>query len=253
MNNLIVTKSDGHAVIQFNRPKANAINFDFILELREHLAELAEDSAVGGVILAGTEGFFSAGLDVIELYDYDKYKIPLFFEEFHRMLRDMTAFPKPLVAAITGHAPAGGCVLALPCDYRVMADGKCRIGLNEVAVNIVPPRTLYDLMAFWLGRAKAYDLVMAGALLLPHQAKAAGLIDEVCPDVGEVVARAEAKLAEYAKINPTVWQKTKLGLRAELLRQLDTDVEGAYEDTLWFWWTEESRAAMKAFVDKLRG
>lgn len=251
METLLVERSGDHAVLKLNRGKANPINMQMVEELRGQLASLADDDSVRGVIFTGGEGIFCAGLDVIELYEYNEKTLTAFWIEFGTLVRELVAFPKPLIGAISGHAPAGGCVFSMPCDYRIMVDGRARIGLNEVAVNVVLPSVLYDLMAFCVGTAQAYELVMTGKLLLPSEAKRVGLVHDVCP-AEKLMARAEAKLAEYLKANDNVWRATKRNIRAPLLNCFDRDFDEVYGRTTDYWWSDEGREVIGGFVASLK-
>src|SRR5690606_19488980 len=111
-------------------------------ELIQVLEEAEADPAVEGLILSGKQGFFSSGLDLISLFEYNEEQMQVFWDRFMILIAKFVAFPKPSVAAITGHSPAGGCVLALCCDYRVMAEGEYIIGLNEVPVGIIVPEAI---------------------------------------------------------------------------------------------------------------
>lgn len=117
MDAIALSFKDHHAVIELGRPKAHAINRQMVDELREALASLSQADYIRGAILTAQGGIFSAGLDVVELYTYDEEEMDRFWEAFGKLMCDMAAFPKPLIAAINGHSPAGGCVLALCCDH----------------------------------------------------------------------------------------------------------------------------------------
>ena len=119
---------DSIAILQLNRPKANAINEAMVDELLHHLMEIKDDSSINGIILTGNAGFFSAGLDVLELYPLSKDEIEKFWVNFNRLLIEIFSFPKLIFSAITGHSPAGGTVLAIMTDYRIMAEGNYKIG-----------------------------------------------------------------------------------------------------------------------------
>ena len=125
------------AIVQLNRPKAHVINTLLANELSQCFADLDASNHVNAAILTGTGNIFSAGLDLKELYNYSEDELDRLWQSFGRMVTDLSKFSKPLVAAVNGHAPAGGCVLALCCDYRIMAQEGGRIGLNEVAVGVV--------------------------------------------------------------------------------------------------------------------
>src|SRR5690606_3428918 len=129
----------------------------------------------------GKENFFSAGLDLITLFDYNVDQIREFWNLFLEATSLLASFPKPIAAAISGHSPAGGCVFALCCDYRIMAEGNFVIGLNEIPVGLIVPESIFQLYAFWIGRRNAYQNLLEGKLLTPNEAKAQGLVDDVVP------------------------------------------------------------------------
>src|SRR5690606_16438267 len=118
MNTIKVTIKDRLAIITLNRPKSNSMNREMIRELDDMLRNISTDDNISGVLITGQENFFSAGLDLIELYGYNEAEAESFWELFLAFTAQITAFKKPMVAAINGHSPAGGCVLALACDAR---------------------------------------------------------------------------------------------------------------------------------------
>ena len=132
MNTLELTKRENYTIVQMNRGKVNAINHEMVNELREVFRKLENDPGVKGVILTGQTHYFSAGLDLIELYQYDEKQIQEFFTAFGELYLQLVQFKKPFISAITGHSPAGGCVLAVASDNRYMAEGDSYvIGLNS--------------------------------------------------------------------------------------------------------------------------
>ena len=251
MSTINISFKDDYAVMEFNRPKANAINEPMVHEMREAFAKLASSESVQGVILTGQGTIFSAGLDVVELYGYDETEIDNFWQSFQRLLLDMAGFPKPLVAAINGHAPAGGCVFALCCDCRIMANGKGRIGLNEVPVGIVLPTPIVELARHAVGETRAAEMILHGALLLPQEAGAFGLIHAVvAPD--KLIEAAEAKLASWLELPQAPWREAKVTLRRPLLEAMDVEFSDGYGATLREWWSVDSRARLGTMIDKLK-
>ena len=122
---------------------------------------------------------FSAGLDVPALLALDRAGIRGFWEEFFGVMRAIALSPIPIASAITGHSPAGGAVLAVFSDYRVMAEGDFRIGLNEVQVGLPVPAVIAGAFARLVGPRRAEQLLVSGALIGPAEALAAGLVDRV--------------------------------------------------------------------------
>lgn len=239
---------DKQLVVKLNRGKVNAINAALVTELRELIAHVNQNSDIHGVVLVGQTHYFSAGLDVVELFNYDDTAIRNFWISFMHLLADLLASPKPWVAAINGHSPAGGCILALCCDYRVMAAGDYQIGLNEVPVGVVVPTGAYELYAGVIGAHLAYQYLLEGRLVSASQALDIGLVDEVVA-LDAVLAHAQKKLSQYLNLNPVAWQLSKQNFRAALVNLLrDTK---ALEPTLTQWWSKETRASLQVLVDRL--
>jgi len=251
MDTLKIDFKDHIAVVRLNRPKANALNMKLVQEMLETFLSLTEADYIHGVVLTADGNIFSAGLDVVELYGYDEEKMDRFWEGFGNLLHDLVAFPKPLVAAINGHAPAGGCVLSLCCDYRVMADGEYSIGLNEVPVGIVVPTPIVRIASHVLGPAKASKVFLNGLLMGPRDARDFGLVDDVAPK-GEELVWAESRLSKWLNFSHEAWRKTKTKLRKPLLEEMRMPHQEAFGDTLRHWWSTESRTAVGRMVEELR-
>lgn len=252
MNTIQVTIRDRAAVIALNRGSSNAINTEMVNELKNIFKNIEQDENIGGVILTGREGFFTAGLDLIELYDYDEAAMRNFWLSFFELVKTLTAFKKPLISAISGHSPAGGCVMALCCDYRVMAEGKYIIGLNEVPVGIIVPDSIFELCAFWIGKAKAYQNIMEGKLLSVEEAKAIGLID-ASADISVLMTVAQKKMQTYLQYDATTWQQTKLNLRRELIERTTVNQAETIEKLLDQWWSPTTRSILKTIIQNLKG
>lgn len=252
MKNLTLSVQDRMALIGLNRGRSNAINAELLDELKMVLKSVENDDAISGIILHGKEGFFSAGLDLIELYDYSEVEIRAFWESFLSFVQDFVAFKKPAIAAIGGHSPAGGCVLALCCDYRIMAEGEFIIGLNEVPVGIIVPDAIFHLYGFWLGQAKAYQYLLEGKLLNPQNALAVGLIDELVP-ASALRSRAEKKLHQYIQLEANTWQQSKVNMRRELLAKMSEDSTQMLDVMLAQWWSPSTRSILKTIIENLTG
>lgn len=251
MQTLITSINGEVATIRLQRGKANAINQLLISELTQVILELKANEQIRGVLLTGHGEFFSAGLDLIEIYEYNEIKVLDFWRDFDRLIRLMVAFPKPLVNAITGHCEAGGTLLSLCADYRVMANGPYRIGLNEVEIGIVIPETIYHLYSFALGRNKAYQYLLDGKMHSPQEALDNGLIQAVAP-LADVEALALEKLKSYLRFSTRVWAQSKLNFRNALLMRLRTDFQTSFEPTFKQWWTDESRSHFRTLAERLK-
>jgi 3,2-trans-enoyl-CoA isomerase len=124
MNTLQLTIRDKLAIITLDRGRSNPINTEMITELISSVKDIEANDNIAGLIITGKEGFFSAGIDLMEVYNYNEEQSKDFWTSFMLMQTVLINFKKPFVTAITGHSPAGGCIIALCSDYRVMAAGQ---------------------------------------------------------------------------------------------------------------------------------
>ncbi|WP_293302569.1 enoyl-CoA hydratase/isomerase family protein [Pedobacter sp. UBA4863] len=251
MNTISTSVKDRLAIITLNRGRANALNREMVTELQQMLINSENDDNIGGVIITGRENFFSAGLDLLELYHYNEEEIKSFWNLFLEFSAKITAFKKPLVAAINGHSPAGGCVIALACDARVMAEGKFIIGLNEVPVGIVVPNSIFHLYSFWLGQGNAYRNLLEGKLFSPEEALAVGLVDEVVKSES-IMTAAERKVRKYMAFEANTWQQSKLNLRKDVIAVTSANQSEDLEVMLKQWWSMGTRAILKSLVEGLK-
>ncbi|WP_276089460.1 enoyl-CoA hydratase/isomerase family protein [Pedobacter sp. JY14-1] len=251
MNTIKVTVKDQLAIITMDRGRSNALNREMITELKDMLGNISADPNIAAVILTGKEGFFSAGLDLIELYNYSEQEAEDFWKLFLDFVASLVAFRKPLIAAINGHSPAGGCVIALACDHRVMAEGNYIIGLNEVPVGIIVPNSIFKLCSFWLGQAQASRALLEGKLFNPAEALHAGLVDELA-NPGGILTAAERKARRYMAMERNTWTQSKLNIRKELIAAAGSDQTEELAAMLRQWWSPATRAILKNLIDNLQ-
>ncbi len=234
--------------LRLDRPPANALNPALLAELRAAV-ETAPNDGFEGLILSGREGLFSGGLDVPELLGLDRVGIAGLWSEFFGVLRALAGSPVPIAAAITGHSPAGGAVLTLFCDYRVMAEGNFRIGLNEVQVGLTLSEAIYGPLRRLVGRRQAERLAVGGVLVPAAEAHALGWIDELAP-ADEVVARAATYLGSLLELPRRAMLATRALLREDLVRMVESD-PGSEADVVELWFSDETQQAMRALVARL--
>ncbi len=251
MNTIKVSVKDRLATITLNRGKSNALNGELIAELDAMLKNIAADDHIGGVILTGNAPFFSAGLDLVELYNYTEEEAKSFWIQFLSFTANLVSFKKPLIAAISGHSPAGGCVMALACDYRIMAEGNYIIGLNEVPVGIIVPNSIFQLYAFWIGRAEASRSLLTGKLYNPEEALKVGLIDEIVKNESLLTA-AERKIKKYMELESNTWSQSKLNIRQELIVAVTADQSSTLERMLAQWRSPTTRHILKTIIENLQ-
>lgn len=198
-------------IITLARPPVNALNGDLI---RKITAAVAETRDAGAIVISGQPGLFSAGLDVPGLLALDREQLTAMFVDLWRAQRAIALSPVPVVFAITGHCPAGGTVLAVNGDYRVMAQGDFRLGLNEVQVGLFPGGPIYGAFKRLVG-GHAEQLLTRGALVDPATALRIGLVDELC-DATQVRARALEVAREICALPREPMLRTRAMARREL-------------------------------------
>jgi Delta3-Delta2-enoyl-CoA isomerase len=235
--------------LRLARPPVNALDAGLIRALRDAIEAAPRDGA-RGLILSGRSGMFSGGLDVPSLLQLDRDGMAQVWRDLFATCAALARSPIPSVAAITGHSPAGGAVLSIFCDYRIMARGAYRIGLNEVQVGLVVPEPIQFGLRRLVGNFRAERLMVAGAMLESEQALSAGFVDELV-DVDHVVARAQLWLGELLALPPRAMSETRRLARADLA---DRFADVAAMDVTEFvdgWFGEESQRVLRALVAKL--
>ena len=212
------TVQEGILTLRLAHGKASALDIELLDALLCELDDAAAD--LRALILTGTGSIFSAGVELFRLTregpDYVRHFLPL----LSRFVRRLFTFPRPVVAAVNGHAIAGGCVLVLTCDARLMAQGDGRIGVPELLVGVPFPAAALEVVRFAVPRDRVQSLIYSGRTLQPPDALAAGLIDEVVAPT-QLLARAQEVARQLAMIPPEVYRLTKQSLRAEALERID--------------------------------
>jgi enoyl-CoA hydratase/carnithine racemase len=257
MSALIETRDFGTIrCLQLSRPPVNALDPDLCRALIAAIEEAGKDG-VSGLVLAGSPKIFSGGLDVPYLLSLgdDRRAVLECWQAFFGAARLLAASRIPVVAALTGHAPAGGCVLALCCDYRVMARSldpakPFALGLNETRVGLVVPEGIQRLMRRVVGEHRAERLLVSGDMVTAERALEIGLVDELA-DVEEVVPRAVAWLQALLALPQTPLLQTRALARQAVIEALSPDVV-QLERFVDRWWDAETQAALQALVAKLK-
>jgi enoyl-CoA hydratase/carnithine racemase len=236
--------------IRMNRPPVNALNPELLSALRAAV-EAAPGNGARGLVLSGGERVFSGGLDVPYLMGLDRPALAACWRDFFDAARALARSPIPVAAAIAGHNPAGGCVLALCCDYRVMARGPFRIGLNETQVGLAVPDAIQYLMRRVVGNQRAERLIVAGAMIESEQAHALGLVDALT-DAGEVVTLALNWLGEILALPSSPMLATRKLARADIVSALDGFSDADLDGFLDGWQSPDSQAALQALMLRLK-
>jgi enoyl-CoA hydratase len=221
--------------ILLQAPGKNALGSELMRSIRRELA------AAGGeaVVLTGAGDAFSAGLNLKEVAALDAPGMRQFLELLEEMVLDLFNYPGPTLALVNGHAIAGGCVVALTCDYRIAASTSgIRIGLNEVALGLrFPPRVL-RLAQARIPAGHLERVLLGAGLMPPAEARELGLIDEVA-DAADASRIAGERLAALDRHPRHAYAATKHALRAGLLDVPADERARWYEESLPLWTAPE--------------
>ncbi|WP_116106406.1 enoyl-CoA hydratase/isomerase family protein [Lewinella sp. IMCC34191] len=244
--------SDRIATLTIDNGKVNAINTALARDLHAAFLEVEGNDTIDGLVLAGRPHCFSAGLDVMMLATSDHQGLADFFAAYLTALQSMVRLDKPMVAAMTGFAPAGGTILALTADYRIMARGeKHTVGMNEFNMSLQIPKMMADIYAYYLGEPRAWADIQAARMYDSEAAVTHGLVNESLPEE-EVLPRAQAYCRRLARVHPPVFKRTKRYLRRGLLAAVDQNVEGMVEVIAEDFKDPVFKKMMELFVSKLR-
>ncbi|NID15489.1 enoyl-CoA hydratase/isomerase family protein [Luteibacter yeojuensis] len=246
----ILPHDGGIQEIRMARAPVNAFDIGLLQALREAIAEAPANGA-RGIVISGAQGMFSAGVDVPALIQRDRAGVKAFWDEFFALCGTIAASRVPTVAAITGHSPAGGAVVSLFCDYRIMAHGVYKIGLNEVQVGLSVPEPIQFAMRRIVGAYRAERLLVAGAMVDAEQAHAIGLVDELAA-VEQVVTRAVLWLEDLLKLPPKAMLRTRAIARADLLAVWGDTSDLLDPGFIDDFFGEETQTVLKALVARLK-
>jgi enoyl-CoA hydratase/carnithine racemase len=235
--------------LSLSRPPVNALDPGLMQALRSALREACQ-AGCQGIVISGRPGCFSAGLDVPALLRLDRAGMRLAWEALFSLLAEVAMSEVPIAAALTGHSPAGGAVVSICADYRVLAEGPYLMGLNEVEVGLPVPDVVYRVLSHVVGERTAERLAVTGALLSPAEALRCGLVDELAP-LAEVVPRAVGWLQGVLGRAPAAVAATRRLARQPLFDAFAVVDGTLIEKMLEAWFSPETQAAAQALVARL--
>ena len=245
----ILHQHDDIIELQLDHDPANSLSPEVVQELVEQLDEAFDNAE--GVIISGREGLFSAGLNLAALLQLDESGMTRFWQSFFGLLGKLAGAPVPVVAAITGHSPAGGAVCAICCDYRVMAEGDYRIGLNEVQVGLVAPAPIQNALIRLVGPRQAERLLVAGALVSPQQALDIGLVDELAASPSATVEAARNWLHQHLQLPRQAMLETRRLVRRPVSKPFQDLEQLGVREFVTHWFREDTQQNLHAVLEQL--
>lgn len=247
MPKILIESHEEIAILRLNNGVTNAISPDLIDDLSEKLIIVKKEFQ--GMILAGGEKFFCIGLDLPTLLMLDRIEMTDFFNNFNQLLLNLFTLPLPTCCSISGHAIAGGNILALTCDYRYAASGEKLIGLNEIKLG-VPVPYLADLMLRQIVNDRtASEILYSGEFMTTLDAKQVSLVDEIFPQA-EVEGRALEKVAELTACPQRAFSEIKANRVEKIRQRYEENCMQKNEKFLDCWFSEPVQMLLKGASKK---
>ena len=242
-------EQDGATVVTLDDGKANTLGPEMVTGLGAVAEELARGT--GPVILTGAGRFFSAGLELGAVMAMERELLGQFLDRFESMAVTWFTMNRPVIAAVNGHAIAGGAILALMADFRIAARGEWKMGLTEVPLGIPFPASALELTRFAVNPSHVSRVFLAGELFAPADAMAAGLLDRVVePD--ELLPAALALAAQVGKSPGAAFRVTKHALRAPAATRYRHERERHRDSFLTGLFDPVVRAHLQATIDAMK-
>lgn len=235
--------------LELARPPANALSPDLVDALATAVAAAPQEGAEA-LVVSGRPGMFSAGLDVPHLLTLDRREVTEAWRGFLGLLSTLAVCPIPIAGALTGHSPAGGAVISMFFDYRVMAEGAFKIGFNEVQVGIVLPPIFQRAVARLVGRRHAIRIGMGGLMMDAAEARSIELVDELVP-VEEVVPRAVEWSESILRLPRDAMLTTRAYARRDLIEDFGEIPESDLGALVERWFSDETQSALRGMVARL--
>jgi enoyl-CoA hydratase len=224
-----VAEKDGVAVLRLAHGKVNAMSMEFCEALTARFAEI---SSARAVVMTATGRTFSAGVDLVRLLEGGAPYVRKFLPALNDMFAAVVSHPAPVVAAINGHAIAGGCVLACAADKRLMTRDGGRIGVTELLVGVPFPPVAMEIMRCAVAPQFFADAIFSGATYTPDEAVARGFIHDVVePDA--LFERALAAAKALAALPPEAFALSKRQIRAPALERMQSPDIDAVIAQIW--------------------
>jgi enoyl-CoA hydratase/carnithine racemase len=249
MSTLRLERDGAIAVLWLDKPRGNAIDEALLDDLAAACRELAGDESRVMLLASANAKLFCPGLDLVTLVGYDRPRLQSFMLKFAETMWALYGLRKPVVAAVNGHAVAGGCILALTADYRILKRG-AQIGLNEVKVGVPLPWSVSVLLRATTTPTALSRIALLGRNFADEQALAVGLADELA-DAEGFDAACRSRLDEFVEKDAGAIATTKGYLRDAALQEMKAREGELVDDFLAGWFSTATQARIKQAVESL--
>ena len=242
---------DGIARITMNRAPLNALNPELISQMRKTLADLAKSRDCRALMIdSGIDSFFSNGLDPEAMLALDVPGRADVFRSFLSLARDLYSFPAPTLSAIAGHAMAGGAVIGIATDFRLLAEGKYSYCFSEVKVGLTIPEFLLEMISQVTGPHHLRSLAMLAERFRPEECLAMGLADKIVPRENLLI-ESRKYLLSLSDRPLSSMRSVKENMHAGTLARIDRFLE-SQEDTFFQFLGANFEEGLKAVLERRR-
>ena len=235
-------------VFRLTHGKANALDLELCEAITMRLEE-HRHSSMQALVLIGQGQIFSAGVDLLRVLDGGPAYLEVFLPALSKAFETLFCFPKPIIAAINGHAIAGGCVLACAADYRIMVQQAGRIGVPELLVGVPFPTVGLEIMRCVAAPEYFQTLLYTGVTLAPEDAVQRGLVDAIA-EPGNLLDLAVAKAESLAALPPAAFELTKRQIHEPHMRRVREDGPRFDAIVRELWASPSGLAAIRGYVDR---
>ncbi|KAJ8251113.1 hypothetical protein GJAV_G00217430 [Gymnothorax javanicus] len=245
--------NSGIAVMRFQSPPVNSMSLDFLTEFATNMEKLEQDQSCRGLILTSAlPKIFSAGLDITEMCGKSPEHCREFWKAVQEMWLKLYGSNKLTIAAINGNSPAGGCLMAISCDYRIMAENpRYSIGLNETQLGIVAPFWFKDTFVNTIGLRASELALQLGLLYSSQDALRIGLVDQLVPE-DKVMSTATETMAKWFAIPEHARQITKSMMRKPTIDKLLSQREPDIKNFVSFITRDPIQKSLRMYMESLK-
>ncbi len=241
-------EQDGIAILTMTHGKANALDTAFCEAIAVRFQALGAASA-RAVVITGRGRMFSAGVDLPKLLDGGAPYVREFLPALHKLYDAVFNFPKPVVAAVNGHAIAGGCVLACAADRRLMARDGGTMGITELRVGVPFPALAFEVMRTATVPRHLPDVLLGAATYAPQGAAERGWIDEIV-EPSELLDRALAAARRLAELSPPAFALSKRQLHQDAQERLAREGKAIDAAATEIWTAPATLEFIRAYVSR---
>jgi len=242
---------DEIALLRLRHPPANALDLEFMEAILGGIAD-AESSDARALVVTGENNVFSAGADLFRILEEGSDYIARAGATMSRVFERLFTLPKPTVAAVNGHAIAGGSIIACACDYRISSSGDHRLGFSELAVGVPFPRWALEILRFGVGWKNVRDLALMARTVSVDDARVVGIVDEIVPPE-QLAERALAAAKRLARVPRGTYAVTKAALIAPAAARVSQLGTAHDDEVARLWSSEEVHEKIREFLRRTVG